>query len=92
LEFRAAGYKFSDVQMISGSEFAKMRIGGRLRVVQGIGWLNVRESGSVRAKIIGRALPKQEFDFVAVSGDGWFKIKKDGKDFGWVFGKYVREI
>ncbi len=64
---------------------------GRIKVVSTVLWLNVRDGGSLSAKIIGQALPNQEFDFSAFI-NGWYKIQKDGKDFGWVFGQYVTKI
>lgn len=91
-EFNAAGYNWTDVQIISGSEFAKMVIAGaRVRVVKGISWLNVRNSASTSGQAVGRVLPGEEYEFSATSG-GWYKIKKNGADFGWVFGKYANEF
>ena len=90
-EFNAAGYQWKDVQVISGKEFAQLRIGGKLRVVRGIGYLRIRDLPSLRGKVVGRTLPNEEWDFDKKDGD-WYKIKKDGKDVGWVFGKYVSEI
>ncbi len=90
-DFNAAGYNWSDVKIISGSEFGKMRVGGKLRVVRGIGFLRVRDNPSLKGKMIGRVLSSQEFDFNTVN-DGWYRIKKDGKDWGWVFGRYANEI
>lgn len=63
----------------------------KVKVVNTVPWLNVRDSGSLSAKIIGQVLPNQEFDS-SVFINGWYKIKKDGKDFGWVSGKYVKKI
>lgn len=90
-DFNAAGYKWSDVKLISGSEFAKMRVGGKLRVAKGIKFLRVRDNSNLKGKILGQVLPGQELDFNA-TGNGWYKIKKDGKDWGWVFAGYVKEI
>ncbi len=90
-DFNVAGYKWSDVKLISGSEFAQMKIGGKVKVVKGIKWLNVRDSASTRGKIIGKVLPNESYDFSSAS-NGWYKIKKGGSDFGWVFGGYVSEI
>lgn len=90
-EFNAAGYRFENVKVISGREFVKMRIAGRLKVASGFKYLNVRTSASAKAKAVSRILPGDEFEFIDVS-NGWYKIKKDGKEFGWVFGKFVKEI
>ncbi len=66
-------------------------IAGKLKVVSSVGWLNVRDQASLNGKIIGKVLSNQQFNFVDIK-DGWYNIQKDGKDFGWVFGKYVAEI
>lgn len=90
-DFVVAGYKWSDVKLISGSEFAQMKIGGKVKVAKGIRWLNVRDSASTRGKIIGKVLSNESYDFSSLS-NGWYKIKKNGSDWGWVFGGYVSEI
>lgn len=64
---------------------------GKLKVVSSVLWLNVRDQASTNGKILGKVLPDQQFNFVDLK-DGWYKIQKDGKDFGWVFGKYVTEL
>ena len=63
----------------------------RVKVVDTTPWLNVRDGGSLSAKIIGQVLPNQEFNF-SIFINGWYKIQKDGKDFGWVYGQYVTKI
>lgn len=90
-EFEAAGYNWADVQEISGAEFAKLRVGGKLRVVKGIGYLRVRDNFSLEGEIIGKVLSDDEFEFDEIE-DGWYKIRKDGNVFGWVFGEYIDEI
>ena len=62
-EFNTAGYNWADVKMISGSEFAQMRIGGNVRVVKGIAFLRVRSGPSVADKMVGQVLPGQELKF-----------------------------
>ena len=64
---------------------------GKVKVISTIPWLNVRDGGSLSAKIIDQVLPNQEFNFSAFT-NGWYKIQKNGKDFGWVFGQYVIKI
>lgn len=64
---------------------------GKLKVVSSAAWLNVRDQASTKGKVLGKVLPNQQFNFVD-SKDGWYKIQKDGKDFGWVFGKYIIKI
>src|SRR3989344_904539 len=58
---------------------------GKVKVVSSVVWLNVRSSNSTSASIVAKVLPGEEFTFVDFK-NGWYKIKKDGKDFGWVFG------
>lgn len=92
-EFNAAGYRWSDVKIISGKEFGQMKIAskGKVRVVKGLRWLNVRADGSLKGKVIGKALSGQEFTFIEMT-NGWYKVQKDGQDWGWVFGGYAKEF
>lgn len=80
---------YARTNVVSGQPAAPTS--GRVKVVNTIPWLNVRDGGSLSAKIAGQALPNQEFNF-SVFINGWYKIQKDGKDFGWVFGQYVTKI
>lgn len=73
------------------SEQSTPSASGKIKVVNTVLWLNVRDGGSLSAKIIDKVLPGQEFNFSALV-NGWYKIQKDGKDFGWVFGRYVIKI
>ncbi len=63
----------------------------RIKIADTVQWVNVRDDGSLNAKIIGRALPGEEYEFSAKNG-GWYNIKKNGVLWGWVFGQYVSEI
>lgn len=85
-EFNTAGYNWADVKMISGSDFAKIRVGGSVRVVKGIAFLRVRAGPSTADKMVGKVLPGQELKFTETK-NGWYKI-----DSGWVFGDYANEI
>ncbi len=84
--FNAAGYSWSDVKLISGTEFAQMRVGGDVRVVKGIGYLRVRSGSSTAYKIVGKVLPNQELKFTEIK-NGWYHV-----DSGWVSGAYVKEF
>ena len=64
---------------------------GKVKVVSSVAWLNVRDSNSTSGKVIDKVLPGQEFTFVDFK-NGWYKIQKDGKDFGWVLGTYVVKL
>ncbi|MDP3792299.1 MAG: SH3 domain-containing protein [bacterium] len=64
---------------------------GKVKVVSSVAWLNVRDLNSTSGKVIAKVLPGQEFKFVDYK-NGWYKIQKDGKDFGWVFGVYVLKL
>jgi len=64
---------------------------GKVKVVSSVVWLNVRSSNSTSASIVAKVLPGEEFTFVDFK-NGWYKIKKDGKDFGWVLGTYVSKL
>lgn len=64
---------------------------GKLKVISSVLWLNVRDQASLKGKILGQALPNQQFNFFDFKS-GWYKIQKDGKDFGWVFGEYIIKL
>ncbi|MFC1622918.1 type II secretion system F family protein [Patescibacteria group bacterium] len=60
------------------------------------GYLNVRDSGSVGEKIIGRVSPGDEYELIEEK-DGWFHIvisidDEGGQVTGWVIGDYVERI
>ncbi len=84
--FNAAGYKWTDVKTISGAEFAKMRVGGNVRIIKGIAFLRVRSGPSTANKVVGQVLPGQELKFTEIN-NGWYKI-----DSGWVSGAYAKEF
>lgn len=87
-EFNAAGYKWADVKLISGNEFAKLKIAGKITLRKGVKWLNIRSAPSLRGKIIGRFLTGQEFNKKDASGV-WFKITLPNGQDGWVHSGYV---
>lgn len=64
---------------------------GKLKVIATIAWLNVRDKPSTSGNTLAKILPNQQFDFSEVK-DGWYKIQKNGEDWGWVFGKYIIKI
>ncbi len=64
---------------------------GKVKVVSSVVWLNVRSSNSTSASIVAKVLPGEEFTYVDLK-NGWYKIQKDGKDFGWVLGVYVVKL
>src|SRR3989344_5742185 len=63
-------------------------VSGKVKVVDSVAWLNVRNSNSTSSSIVTKVLPGEEFVFVDLK-DGWYKIQKDGQDLGWVLGEYV---
>ena len=85
-EFNSAGYSWSNVRTVSGTELVKMPIGGNVKVVNGISFLRVRSSSSTAGKIAGKVLPGQVLPFTQISSNGWYKISS-----GWVSGAYVKE-
>jgi len=84
--FNAAGYKWTDVKTISGTEFAQMRVGGNVRVVSGIAFLRVRAGPSTANNIVGQVSPNQELKFTEMK-NGWYHINS-----GWVSGAYAKEF
>ncbi len=89
-EFTAAGYSWADVKQISGNEFAQKRIGGQLRVVKNVSFLRVRNTASIKGKVIGQLSPNQLVDF-SDSKNGWYKVKMSDGSYGWVSGGYIKE-
>lgn len=90
-DFYAAGYRWADVKVISGSEFGKMRVGGQIRVVQGISYLRVRSGPSTKNAILDTVTPGRVLQFYGWE-NGWYKIKRTDGNFGWVSGVYVKEF
>ncbi|HEY4507144.1 MAG TPA: SH3 domain-containing protein [Candidatus Paceibacterota bacterium] len=90
-EFNAAGYNWADVKIISGEEFAKMRVGGTLKVLSNISFLRVRQAATTSSSILGQLSPDQQIDFWEIS-NGWYKVKLSNGTTGWVSGDYVTEI
>jgi len=85
-EFISAGYKWADVAVISGSEFA--RLGGKdMLGVKGGVVLNVRKSASISANIVGKMRLSDSYEKIGESGI-WFKIDFNGRD-GWVHSNYT---
>ncbi len=90
-DFNTAGYKWSNVKLISGSEFAKMRVGGRIKVVKNVSFLRVRSGPSTKNTVMGTVKPGQVLQFYEWN-NGWYKIQNADGKFGWVFGGYASEI
>lgn len=76
---------------VSSAPAAPIATAGKLKVVSSVAYLNVRDQASTKGKLLGKVLPNQQFNYVDYK-DGWYKIQKDGKDFGWVFGRYIVKI
>ncbi len=85
-QFNAAGYKWSDVKLISGSEFAKFVVKGTLGVKKGV-TLNIRKSASATSAILGKMKLNDAYEKIGQSGV-WFKINFKGQD-GWVHSGYT---
>lgn len=64
----------------------------KVKVVNTIPWLNVRDAGSLSGKVIAQVLPNETYEFVTKNSSGWYNIKKGGVAWGWVFGQYVKEL
>lgn len=57
----------------------------------GLGFLNVRDAGNTKGKIIGKVLPGEQYVVKNETG-GWYEIiLADGKT-GWVINKYVKSV
>ena len=75
----------------SGSN-APVSVVKKLKIVGSAPKVNVRDGGSLTAKIIGQVLPDEQYDFLTKNSSGWYNIKKGGVVWGWVFGQYVKEL
>lgn len=64
---------------------------GRIKVVNDVAYLNVRDSASTSGKFLGKVLSGEEYAYTQSAG-GWYFIQKGGKDFGWVSGQYVTVV
>jgi hypothetical protein len=85
-EFNSAGYRWADVKVISGSEFAKLGVKSTLGVKAGV-TLNIRKSASTAAEIIGKMKLNDSYEKTGESGV-WYKINFNGQD-GWVHSSYT---
>lgn len=54
------------------------------------GWLNVREGPGTNYPIITKVYPGENYALLDESGE-WVKIDLDGKNNGWVFGRYIKK-
>ncbi len=107
-DFNLAGYRWQNVKVIPNKEFSKLKIDvgsnapvlatstplpvfSHLKIKSGIKFVNIRSVGSLKGKIVARALSGQEFEFSDFQ-NGWYSIKKDGKDLGWISGGYVSKF
>ncbi|MEK7582606.1 MAG: SH3 domain-containing protein, partial [Patescibacteria group bacterium] len=86
-EFSAAGYNWADVQVISGSEFARLGVKSSLGVKKGVNWLNIRKTPSLDGVIIGKMVPTDVYEKTGQIGV-WFKINFKGQD-GWIHSAYT---
>lgn len=64
----------------------------KVKVVNTVPWLNVRDAGSLSGKVIAQVLPNETYEFVTKNSSGWYNIKKGGVVWGWVSGQYVKEL
>jgi|CXWL01.1.fsa_nt_gi type II secretory pathway component PulF len=59
----------------------------------GIGYLNIREDPSTAARIVGRAIPGEVYQFLdKTEEEDWYLIVFDNTNRGWVNATYVEEI
>src|SRR3989344_3190567 len=80
-EFNAGGYRWSDVKVISGAEFAKLGVKSYLGVKKGV-ILNIRKSASIASVILGKMKLNDIYEKTGQSGV-WLMINFNGQT-GWV--------
>ncbi len=57
------------------------------------GWLNVREKPTTTTdNIIQKVDPGDKYPFVELNDSGWYQIKLDSGDKGWISGKYAKLV
>lgn len=88
-EFNKAGYKWSEVQLISQAELAQYKLAAFVKVKSGIK-LNVRQGASVGTKVLGQLAAGQEIESLQTQGV-WYKITFNGQE-GWIHGGYVQTV
>lgn len=63
-----------------------------LRILDtGTGSLNVREAPAVNGRLVGQ-VPVGETYVIIERGEGWYKIRYDGENEGWVIARYAEEV
>ena len=85
-EFNAGGYRWSDVKVISGAEFAKLGVKSYLGVKKGV-ILNIRKSASATSAILGKMKLNDIYEKTGQSGV-WLMINFNGQN-GWVHSAYT---
>jgi hypothetical protein len=91
---RPGGAGSADAQ--GGGQAANQPTAGRGTQAIATGTLNMRESGSADARIIGWVSPGQTFRVIgrstSPSGWLWYQVRTAGGKEGWLFGYWVREL
>ncbi|MBI5071788.1 SH3 domain-containing protein [Candidatus Falkowbacteria bacterium] len=54
-------------------------------------WINVRDRASREGKIVARAYPGKEYEYINKNG-GWYEIKLSDDKTGWILGQYAKPI
>lgn len=94
-EFNTAGYRWSDIKILSAKDFAKLQtgpvtppvlVGGKIKIIKGIKFLNIRSAPSLSGKIVGKIFSGSVVDYTSIQ-NGWYKINS-----GWVSGVYVAKV
>lgn len=89
-EFNAGGYAWSDVKVVSATAFAKLHVPSKLTVKKGAKWVNIRNAGSAKGKVIGKFLNGNDFDKLDFV-NGWYKVSLPNGQIGWVSATVVNE-
>ncbi len=55
----------------------------------GTGFLNVRDAGNIKGKIVGKVLPGEEYVY-RDEQNGWYQIVLADENVGWVIGEYIK--
>ncbi len=73
-------------------EVEQPELNPRIRILEtGVGFLNVRENGSMQAKQVGRVLPGEVYEYTQ-SQNNWYKIVHPEFPNAWVSGQYIEVV
>ncbi len=92
-EFKAGGYKWSDITMTTAAILATypdVTVSPVTIKITGTQMLNVRQSNTTKTKVVGTVNQDQTFTLLEEK-NGWYKISISPKVMGWISGAYTKK-